>query len=76
MALIATHAEVCQVGDGVLKGKDLRRMIGALMIGTAHTNAYKIKSVWQKTRTVFPDVLQAANQDCCYGCSSSVDDVQ
>ncbi len=32
------------------------------MIGTAHTNAYKIKSVWQKTRTVFPDVLQAATK--------------
>ena len=62
MALVATHAEVCQVGDGELKGKDLRRLIGASMIGMAHANEYKIESVWQKTRTVFPDALQAATK--------------
>ena len=62
MALVATLAEVCQVGDGKLKGKDLRRLIGASMIGTAHANAYKVKSVWQKTKTLFPDALQAATK--------------
>ncbi len=33
-----------------MKGKDLRRLIGALMIGAAHANDYKIESVWQKTK--------------------------
>jgi hypothetical protein len=32
MALVATHAEVCQVGDSELKGKDLRRLIGAIFM--------------------------------------------
>ncbi len=45
-----------------MKGKDLRRLIGASMIGMAHANEYKIESVWQKTRTVFPDALQAATK--------------
>ena len=62
MALVATHAEVCQVGDGELKGKDLRRLIGASMIGTAHADSFKVESVWRKTRTVFPDALQAATK--------------
>ena len=42
---VATHAEVCQVGDGELRGKDLRRLIGASIVGTAHTNLYKAESV-------------------------------
>ncbi len=62
MALVATHAEVCQVGDGELKGKDLRRLIGASMIGMPHANEYKIKSVRRKTRTVSQDALQAATK--------------
>jgi hypothetical protein len=60
--VIATHAQVCQVGDGKLKGKDLKRLIGASMNGTVHVNAFKVESVWQKVRTEFPDALQAATK--------------
>jgi hypothetical protein len=59
MALVATHAEVCQVGDGELKGKDLKRLIGASIFGTPHADAYKPESVWRKVRAEYPDALQA-----------------
>ena len=59
---VATHAEVCQVGDGELRGKDLRRLIGASIVGTAHANLYKTELVWRKVRTKFPESLQAATK--------------
>jgi hypothetical protein len=62
LEMVATHAEICQVGDGELRGKDLRRLIGASMVGTPHANAYKVESVWRKVRTEFPDALQAATK--------------
>jgi hypothetical protein len=34
LQVVATHAEVSQVGDGELKGKEIKRLIGASMIGT------------------------------------------
>jgi hypothetical protein len=60
--LVAMHAKVCQqVGDGRLRGKDLRQLIGASIVCTAHANLYKAESVWGKFRmTEFPDLLQAA----------------
>lgn len=55
---VATHAEVCQVGDG-----ELKQFISASILGTPHANsAYKVESVWQKARKEFPDVLQAATK--------------
>jgi hypothetical protein len=60
MVLVAAHANVCQVGDGELKGKDLKGLIGASMIGTPHADAYKPESVWRKVRAKYPDALQAA----------------
>jgi hypothetical protein len=62
MALVATHAEVCQVGDGELKGKDLKRLIGASMIVMPHADSYKPESVWRKVRAEYPDALQAATK--------------
>ena len=59
---VATHAEVCQVGDGELRGKDLRRLIGASIVGTEHENLYKAESVWRKVKTEFPESLQAATK--------------
>ncbi len=58
----ATHAEVCQVGDGELKGRDIKRLIGASMIGTKHEAAFKAESVWRKVRKDFPESLKAANK--------------
>jgi hypothetical protein len=34
LRLVATHAEVSQVGDGKLKGKDFKCLIGASILGT------------------------------------------
>jgi hypothetical protein len=62
METVATHAEICQVGDGELRGKDLRRLKGALIVGTPHANSYKVESAWRKVRTEFPDALQAATK--------------
>jgi hypothetical protein len=62
MEMAATHAGVCQVGDGELKGKDLKRLIGASIVGTPHANLYKPESVWRKACAEFPDALQAATK--------------
>ncbi len=60
VALLATHAEVCQVGDGELKGRDVKRLIGASIVGTHHEHAFKVETVWKKVRSEHPDALQAA----------------
>ena len=62
LKMVATHAEVCQVGDGELKGKDLKRLIGASIVGTPHADLYKPESVWRKVRNEFPESLQAATK--------------
>jgi hypothetical protein len=59
--VVATHAEVCQVGDGELKGLDIKRLIGASIVGTRH-ETYQVESVWRKVRSEYPDALQAANK--------------
>ena len=59
---MATHAEVCQVGDGELKGRDLKRLIGASIVGTLHEAAFQVESVWRKVCSKFPAALQAANK--------------
>jgi hypothetical protein len=59
---VATHAEVCQVGDGELKGRDVKRLIGASIIGTRHEGAIKVDSVWRKIRKEHPASFQAASK--------------
>jgi hypothetical protein len=61
LAVVATHAEVCQVGDGELKGLDIKRLIGASIVGTRH-ETFQVESVWRKVRSEYPDALQAANK--------------
>ncbi len=41
LKVVATHAEVCQVGEGELRGRDLKIKIGASMVGTEHETAFK-----------------------------------
>ena len=60
MEMVTMHAAVCQIGDGELKGKDLKRLIGASMLGTPHADRYKPESVWRKACREFPNTLQAA----------------
>jgi hypothetical protein len=62
LEVVATHAEVCQVGDGELKGLDIKRLIGASIVGTPHETAFQVESVWRKVRSEYPDALQAANK--------------
>jgi hypothetical protein len=59
---VATHAEVSQVGDGELKGKDFKRLIGASIIGTEHEARFNIKTAWKKVRNEFPEALQVATK--------------
>ena len=58
---VATHAEVCQVGDGELKGRDDKQLIGASIIDTRHKGAFKVdSSVWRKVRKEHISSFQAA----------------
>jgi hypothetical protein len=34
LEVVATHAEVFQIGDGELRGKDIKRLIGGSTVGT------------------------------------------
>ena len=58
----AAHCQVCQAGDGELKSKDVKRLIGASIVGTEYEGAFKVESVWRKLRTTFPEKLQAAKK--------------
>ncbi len=62
LRFVATHAEVSQVGDGELKGKDFKRLIGPLILGTEHEARFTVERVWRKVRKVFPESLQAATK--------------
>ena len=70
LEVVAVHAEVCQVGDeGELRGREIKRLIGASVLGTKFENNFKVQSVWRKVRREFPEKLQA-------GAKVSVDDAR
>ena len=48
LELTATHAQVCQAGDGELKSKDVKRLIGASMAGTKYEGEFQVETVWRK----------------------------
>lgn len=55
----AVHAEVCQAGKGgELKSVDIKRTIGAAILGTHMENAFKPETVWRKMKREFPEKLQ------------------
>jgi hypothetical protein len=62
LEVVAAHVEVCQVGDGELKSRDIKRLIGASTIGTPYEGEFQTESVWRKLITEFPESLQAANK--------------
>ncbi len=45
-----------------MKGLDVKRLIGASIVGTLHETAFQVESVWRKVRSEYPDALQAANK--------------
>jgi hypothetical protein len=62
MKLVATHSEASQVGNGELKGKAFKRLVGASIVGTKHGTRFKAESVWRKVRVEFPEALQASTR--------------
>ena len=62
LEVVAAHAEVCQVGDGELKSRDMKRLIGASIIGIPYEGAFQTEFVWRKLIKEFPESLQAANK--------------
>ncbi len=60
--VIATHAQVSQCSKGEMRGRDIKRLIGAPIQGTLYDDEFTIESVWQKVQREFPEHLQAANK--------------
>ena len=48
LEVVATHAEVCQVADGKLRGRNLKQLIRASIAGIQHEVSFQVESVWRK----------------------------
>ena len=59
---LASHAQVCQVGDGELKAKQMKRVIGASMMGTQYENEFQVDTVWRKVCERHPQAIIAAKK--------------
>ncbi len=64
MEEVAAHAEVSQIGEGELRGQEIKKLIGAAVLGTEFDDHFKTELGWKKVRTEFPEQLQAANKMC------------
>lgn len=62
MQVVAAHTEVSQLGEGELRGREIKRLIGAAILDTEFDDRFKVESVWRKLRKDFPEQLQAANK--------------
>ena len=62
--VVAAHTEVSQLGEGELRGREIKRLIGAAVLGTEFDDRCRMGSVWRKVRKEFPEQLQAANKMC------------
>jgi hypothetical protein len=63
LEVVAVHTEVCQVGEaGELQGRDIKRLIGAAVLGTEFHDKFKVQSVWKKVQREFPEKLQATSK--------------
>jgi hypothetical protein len=60
---VAMHAQVSQCGDaGEMRGREIKRLIGAAVIGTQYHGTFTIESAWRKLRREFPEELQPGNK--------------
>jgi len=51
----AVHGEVCQAGKGgELKRVDIKRTIGAAILGTHMEKAFTVETVWRKMKREYP----------------------
>ena len=62
LEVLSTHAQICQVSDGKLKGKDIRRLIGASTVGSGFEDQFETGSVWRKLIATHPESLQAVKR--------------
>ena len=61
--VVASHSEVSQVGNGgELRGRDIKRIMGAAVLGTLHENKFVLESAWKKLRTKYPERIQAGTK--------------
>ncbi len=61
--VVVTHTEVSQVGDGgELRGRDIKKLINAAVMGTKFDRKFEAESVWKKLRSQHPDRIQAATK--------------
>jgi hypothetical protein len=61
--VVACHTEASQVGDGgELRGRDIKRIMKAAVMGTKFDNQFKVESAWKKLRKRHPERLQAATK--------------
>jgi hypothetical protein len=60
---VVTHTKESQVGDGgELRGRDIKRLINAAVMGTKFDQKFEAESVWKKLQTQHPDQIQAATK--------------
>ena len=64
MEVVVAHTEVSQVGNGELRGQEIKRLIGAAVLGTPFHDTFTVESAWRKVRLEFPDKLQAVKNVC------------
>ncbi len=62
LAVVAAHTQVSQRGDGEMRGREIRRVIGAAILDTAYNDQFTIESVWRTVLREHPAQLQAANK--------------
>ena len=62
LEVVAAHTQVSQCSDGEMRGREIKRLIGAAIIGTEYNDRFKIESVWRKVRREFPEQLQATSK--------------
>jgi hypothetical protein len=61
--VVATHSEVCQVGNGgELRGREIKRLLGAAVLGTKYEKKFTVESAWRKLRSKHPERITAGGQ--------------
>jgi hypothetical protein len=47
--VVVSHTEVSQVGEGgELRGREIKRLIKAAVLGTRYDNSFAVDSAWKK----------------------------
>ena len=62
VAVVAAHAQVSQCSEGEMRGREIRRLIGAAIMDTPYDGQFTIESVFRKVLREHPAQLQAANK--------------